>query len=89
MVDVELVYAPIEAPLIHMHMVVADGSRVRDVLKQSGLFETHPEVSHYSIGIFSKIVDEDVHVKSGDRIEIYRPLLIDPMEKRRQRAKRK
>jgi putative ubiquitin-RnfH superfamily antitoxin RatB of RatAB toxin-antitoxin module len=88
MVNVELIYAPRELPLIHLRMLVVEGSSVGDVLRQSGLFQTHPEVCNYSIGIFSKIVDADVHVKSGDRIEIYRPLLIDPMEKRRQRAKK-
>ncbi len=87
MVNVELVYAPIASALIHLHLDVSEGATVGDVLNQSGLLDSLPEIRGLSVGIFSKQVDLSVKVKSGDRIEIYRPLLIDPMEKRRQRAK--
>jgi len=49
----------------------------------------YPEVSHFPAGIYSKPVEKTAIVEAGDRIEIYRPLLIDPMEKRRERAKKK
>jgi putative ubiquitin-RnfH superfamily antitoxin RatB of RatAB toxin-antitoxin module len=88
MLAVELVYAPQDAPAIHLRLRVADGCTVNDVLTQSGLLDSHPELKDLPVGIFSKRVDRLTRVTSGDRIEIYRPLLIDPMEKRRQRAKR-
>ena len=84
---VDVVYAPLDAPMIHLHMDVVDNLTVGEVLQQSGLLESHPEIRDLSVGIFSKPVDYNTQVRSGDRIEIYRPLLIDPMEKRRQRAK--
>lgn len=84
---VDVVYAPLNAPIIHLHMDDVDNLTVGEVLQQSGLLETHPEICDLSVGIFSKLVDYNTKVRSGDRIEIYRPLLIDPMEKRRQRAK--
>lgn len=87
MVNVELVYAPLSETMIHLRLTVSDGATVDDVLKLSGLLERHPEASTFSVGIFSKKVDYNTEVQQGDRIEIYRPLLIDPMEKRRQRAK--
>lgn len=40
------------------------------------------------LGIFSKKVDADRVLEEGDRVEIYRPLTLDPMEARRRRAKR-
>ena len=40
------------------------------------------------VGIFSKIVALDVPVRAGDRIEIYRPLILDPKEARRLRAEK-
>ena len=39
------------------------------------------------LGVFSEKVDDDYHCLAGDRVEIYRPLLQDPMELRRQRAR--
>jgi putative ubiquitin-RnfH superfamily antitoxin RatB of RatAB toxin-antitoxin module len=87
MVTVELVYAPFGAPIIHMHIQVADRATVEDVVQQSGLQDRYPEILSYSVGVFSKKVEPNTAVCAGDRIEIYRPLLLDPMEKRRRRAK--
>lgn len=84
---VEVVFAPLDAPMIHLHVDAPDNLTVEEVLQQSGLLESHPEIRDLSVGIFSKLVDYNTKVRLGDRIEIYRPLLIDPMEKRRQRAK--
>lgn len=39
------------------------------------------------LGIFSEKVEDDHCCQAGDRVEIYRPLLQDPMELRRQRAR--
>jgi putative ubiquitin-RnfH superfamily antitoxin RatB of RatAB toxin-antitoxin module len=40
------------------------------------------------VGIFAKKVAPERPLKAGDRVEIYRPLILDPMEARRRRAKR-
>ncbi|MBA3537536.1 MAG: RnfH family protein [Tatlockia sp.] len=89
MVQVELVFIPAEGPIVHLHLSVEPGATVADVLETSGIFKTNPEVKKLPVGIFSKQVALDSQIKSGDRIEIYRPLSLDPMEKRRQRAKAK
>lgn len=89
MFDVEVVYAPLSAPMVHLRLMVLEGATVKDVLHQSGVLVSHPETCGLSVGIFSKLVDESTLVQSGSRIEIYRSLLIDPMEKRRERAKKK
>lgn len=63
------------------------GMTVRDVLVKSG-FADHGFNPLASVcGIFSVPVQLDALVKAGDRVEIYRPLLLDPKEKRRQRVK--
>jgi putative ubiquitin-RnfH superfamily antitoxin RatB of RatAB toxin-antitoxin module len=41
------------------------------------------------LGIFSRRVAADHVLCEGDRVEIYRPLMLDPMEARRQRARRR
>jgi putative ubiquitin-RnfH superfamily antitoxin RatB of RatAB toxin-antitoxin module len=60
------------------------GALVRDALRASGL-----EIETNAVGIFGKRVAPDAPLADGDRVEIYRPLLIDPKERRRQRARKK
>jgi putative ubiquitin-RnfH superfamily antitoxin RatB of RatAB toxin-antitoxin module len=61
------------------------GSRVRDALAASGLAAQ----ANGAIGVFGKEVDPDAPLADGDRVEIYRPLQMDPKERRRQRARRR
>ena len=55
------------------------GATVRDALAASG-FEGH------AFGIFGERVALDHRLADGDRVEIYRPLAMDPKEARRRRA---
>ena len=83
MIKAEVVYLPNGQKPFQMHLHVESGATVADVLRQSGLFVSYPEAVGLTVGIFATIVSLDTVIKSGDRIEIYRPLLTDPMEKRR------
>ncbi len=85
--QVELIYIPINEEAIHLKLEYVQNMTVADLLQKSGLAKTNPEISEFKLGIFSKSVSLDTIIKPGDRLEIYRPLLIDPKEKRRQRAK--
>lgn len=87
MVQVELIY-PTQTKLIRLSLDVEEGTTIEDALKQSGLLETHPEIKNLSCGLFSKVVPPDTILKAGDRIEIYRPLSLNPKERRRMRAKK-
>jgi uncharacterized protein len=60
---------------------LADGATVRDALIAAGL-------QGDQVGIFGKRVSVDTRLADGDRIEIYRPLKLDPKEARRRRARR-
>jgi putative ubiquitin-RnfH superfamily antitoxin RatB of RatAB toxin-antitoxin module len=86
-ITAELIYVPAHQQAIHLKLVLAEGSLVADAIQHSGLLQTHPEIKDMPTGIFGSVVSLSHVVKSGDRIEIYRPLLIDPKEKRRQRAR--
>lgn len=88
MVTIEIVYIPEEQAPIQMQCVLGDNSTVADALEASGIYQSHPETRGYKVGIFSKVVNLDCLLKPGDRIEIYRPLTLDPKEKRRQRARK-
>ena len=87
MLNVEVIYVPAGQKAIHVRCVFVPGMTVGEVLETSGLRVSNPEITGLSVGIFANTVALDTRVKPGDRIEIYRPLLIDPKEKRRQRAR--
>jgi len=58
-----------------------DGATVRDALAAAGL-------KGNQTGIFGKRATMDTRLAEGDRVEIYRPLKLDPKEARRRRARR-
>jgi putative ubiquitin-RnfH superfamily antitoxin RatB of RatAB toxin-antitoxin module len=67
---------------------VAQGSTVADVIAESGLpdmFEDF-ELNPARVGIFGQKAKLDQVLREGDRVELYRPLIADPKEVRRQRA---
>jgi putative ubiquitin-RnfH superfamily antitoxin RatB of RatAB toxin-antitoxin module len=57
------------------------GATVHDALAAAG-------IDARQVGIFGRRVSVDARLSDGDRIEIYRPLTIDPKEARRKRATR-
>lgn len=89
MVNIEIVYVTAIKEIIHLKLSLKPGSTITDALIESNLFHTHPEIKNFPVGIFAQQKPLDTILKSGDRIEIYRPISIDPNEKRRQRAKSK
>ena len=65
------------------------GATVADAIRASGFREAHPgvEIRDDRVGVFAHRVALDAPLRDGDRVEIYRPLLIDPREARRKRAR--
>ena len=88
MEGVELIYIAVDKTTVHLKFEFKQGLKVIDVIKASGIWNNHPETQTMAIGIYAQPVELETLLKSGDRIEIYRPLTLDPKEKRRQRAKR-
>lgn len=84
---IEIAYATPEKQKI-LERVVEKGTSPRDAVKQSDIVEFFPEIDpeNCDLGVFGKVVPEDYELAEGDRIEIYRPLIADPKEVRRQRA---
>lgn len=85
---VEVVYATPDSQAL-MKVIVDDGSTIETVIRQSGILTKFPEInlSRQSVGIFSRQRMLSDVVEDGDRVEIYRPLTIDPKEARRAKAK--
>ena len=89
MAQVEVVYVPSNDAAWHSTHDFQPGMTVLDALEQSGIFLRYPEVMELPIGIFSKPVTKDRLLRPGDRVAFYRPLLSNPKEKRRARAKKR
>ena len=86
-IPIEVVYAlPQEQRLYALE--VEEGASVRDGIASSGVLERYPELilDELKVGIFGKLTTLQTSLRAKDRIEIYRPLIADPKEVRKQRA---
>jgi len=89
MIKVEVAYAlPDEQTIIPLS--VPEGTTAHTAIDLSGLLVTYPSIdlTLQKIGIFGRLITLETRLEEGDRVEIYRPLLVDPMEARRLRAKK-
>ena len=84
---VEIVLATPERQVL-LALEVDAGSNVADVIARSGIGSQFAErdLDEMPVGIWGIPVSRDRPVGPGDRVELYRPLEIDPREARRQRA---
>ena len=84
---VEVAYAlPTQQVILPVKMPT--GSNAEAAIKASGVLAKFPEIdlAVNKIGIFGKLSKLDAELRHLDRVEIYRPLIADPKEVRRQRA---
>lgn len=88
LITVEIAYAkPLEQVLLSIQ--VSPETNIKQALEQSTILERFPEINldkENKVGIFGKVVALNQILRNGDRIEIYRPLIADPKEVRKQRA---
>ena len=74
-------------------VTVPEGTTAVEAVKLSGIVDIFPEVDPDSIdmGIFGKVIKKPAEhaLREGDRVELYRPLKIDPKQARLNRAKKK
>lgn len=63
-----------------LRLDVPDGSTVREAIEHSGLLRQYPDIdlATQRVGIFGKLSKLDAPVSDGDRVEIYRPITVDP-----------
>lgn len=69
----------------------SEGMTAIDAVHASGMLERHPEIDLRvcRLGVYGRAVAASTPLAEGDRVEIYRPLAMDPKEARRRRALRK
>jgi len=86
---VEVVYALPEKQYLQ-RVTLEEGATVEEAIRASGLLALRSDIdlAKNKVGIYSRPVKLADNVKDGDRVEIYRPLIADPKELRRQRAEK-
>lgn len=86
-ISVEVAYALPERQLI-LGLDVAPDTTLEEVIRASGILDKFPEIDlgKNKVGIFGKPGKLGDTLHAGDRVEIYRPLIADPKEVRKQRA---
>ena len=86
-IKVEVVYAlPDKQEILVLRLPA--GSTVREAIDRSGILQKYPEIvpEKNKLGIFAKLTKPEAVLRDRDRVEIYRPLIADPKEVRKQRA---
>ncbi len=86
-ITVEVAYAKPDVQVI-LSARLAAGATALQAIESSGILEKFPEIDlkQNKIGIFGKLTKLETSVRDKDRVEIYRKLIADPKEVRRQRA---
>lgn len=86
-IQIEVVYARAERQDV-IPLQLPAGTTLQQAVEQSGLPAKYPEIdpAKGKFGIYSKLAKPDTVLRDRDRVEIYRPLIADPKEVRKQRA---
>ena len=84
---VEVAYA-LEKKQTLLELEVSEGTTLKQAVELSGIIDTYPQIdlTKDKTGIFGKIAKLDTVLREKDRVEIYRPLIADPKQVRKERA---
>ena len=86
---VEVSYSPRAGEVQTVPLQLAVGTSVADALQASGLLQRHGlDIGVLRLGVWGRPCDLQAVLRDRDRIEIYRPLTVDPKEARRLRYQR-
>lgn len=88
-ITIEIVFALPQQQFLKQFQVPV-GTSIYKAIKLSGVENFYPKKDHSALktGIYGKITSPETILYQNDRIEIYRPLIIDPKEKRRLKSDR-
>ena len=90
MLRVAIAFSPRAGRAFEVTLELPAPATALDAIRASGLFERHPELGlgEPLIGIWGRACALDADLGDGDRVEVYRPLTMDPNEARRLRARK-
>ena len=90
-ISIIVVYADSSENQLERQLELQSPVTAKHAIEQSGILEAYPslDINRCDVGIYSQSVSLDCILKNLDRVEIYRPLVINPKDARRLRAQRK
>jgi putative ubiquitin-RnfH superfamily antitoxin RatB of RatAB toxin-antitoxin module len=90
-IDVAVAFSAAPGEATELQLRLRRGATVADALRESGLLARLREdvLERQSIGVWGRPCAPDTLLADGDRVELYRPLAMDPKEARRLRATRR
>jgi hypothetical protein len=87
---VEVAYSPAPGRVDWVSLDLPDGARLQDALAASGLPARHGlALDGLRAGIWGRVQPLEAPLRERDRVEIYRPLRVDPKEARRLRYRQR
>jgi putative ubiquitin-RnfH superfamily antitoxin RatB of RatAB toxin-antitoxin module len=88
--SIEVCYALPGGEGVICALSLAEGVTVQEAIDASGLLTRFPEIDLgvLKVGIFGKILPLDAILADSDRVEIYRPLKVDPKVARQRRVEK-
>jgi putative ubiquitin-RnfH superfamily antitoxin RatB of RatAB toxin-antitoxin module len=90
-VRIVVAYSPSPREVDLTELVLEEGATARDAVQASGLPVRYPQIEPATqpLGVWGVRVDADHVLRDGDRVELYRPLRVDPKEARRRRHRQR
>ena len=87
LLSVSVAYSPRAGEVDLVELTLPVGATVADALRASGLQARHPghALETLPVGIWGAFCERGDALRDRDRVELYRPLQVDPMESRRRR----
>lgn len=88
-IEVEVVYCSRPGVADLTRLQLAPGATVQDALLASGVLDRHAlALDDVRMGVWCRVCEPGTVLRERDRVELYRPLTVDPKEARRQRYKK-
>ena len=86
---ITVAYAPAPRQVVEVALQLPPGATLADAVQASGLCQRFPDIdlAHGSVGVWGRKAPPDQPLRSDDRVEIWRPLTVDPKLARRERYK--
>ena len=86
---VSVAYSPRAGEVDEVNLTLEPGATVADALRASGLQSRYPDAAldALPVGVWGAFCRRDDVLRDRDRVELYRPLRVDPMEARRRRQR--
>jgi hypothetical protein len=88
MMQIDVCYGLPDGASFLAHVDLREGATVRDAIEASGVLRAHQDIdlTAQKVGVFGKLKTLDAALADFDRVEIYRPLKVDPKAARQRRV---